>query len=145
VIEATDTTNHQPRATNAKMHRALFVLALVAGCAHDVRTRFPSAADEPTGTIILAFTKPADDVLVTINGVLVIAGEHTGRVQIDGIPVGTTEIAIAAGPTEKQISIWVNADNPTTIPLGYPGQSMGDTFKGVIVSLASVLLYALIR
>jgi hypothetical protein len=109
-----------------------------------VRVNFPSDPAEPTGSVILAFTKPASDVIVAVNGVMVVSGEDTSRVQIDGIPTGTAELAIAAGPAEKQMQVWVSSENPVTIPLGYPGQSAGDTLKGLLSSIAGVLIYALL-
>jgi hypothetical protein len=124
--------------------RGLLLAVLLVGCTHDVRVRYPSDPAEPTGTVVLAFTKPASDVIVAVNGVMVVDGEDTGRVQIDGVPTGFVELAIAAGPGEKQMQVWVKADNPLTIPLGFPGQSAGDTVKGILSSIAGVLLYALL-
>jgi hypothetical protein len=128
------------------MSRALTfaLIAVLSGCTHDVRVRYPSDPAEPTGTVILAFTKAASDVIVAVNGVMLVAGEDTGRIQIDGIPTGTAELAIAAGPGEKQMQVWISSDNPLTIPLGYPGQSAGDTIKGLLSSIAGVVLYALL-
>lgn len=119
------------------------VVALVA-CTHDVRVRYPSDPAEPTGTVILAFTRAASDVMVAVNGVLVVDGEDTGRIRIDGIPTGTADLAIAAGPGEKQMQVWINADNPLTIPLGFPGGSAGDTLKGLLSSIAGIVIYGLL-
>ena len=119
-------------------------LVLCVACTHPVRTRYPSDPAEPTGTVILAFTKPASDVIVAVNGVLVVNGEDTDRVQIDGIPTGSADLAIAAGPGEKQMQVWINADNPLTIPLGFPGQTGTDTLKGLLSSIAGILVYALL-
>lgn len=120
------------------------ILVVASACTHDVRVHYPSDPAESTGTVNLVFTKPASDVVVAINGLLVVNGEDTSRIQIDGIPTGTAELAIAAGPAEKQMQVWVSADNPLTIPLGYPGQSAGDTIKGLLSSIAGVLIYALL-
>jgi hypothetical protein len=123
---------------------ACVMVVAVAACSHDVRVRYPSDPADSTGTVILAFTKPASDVLVAVNGVLVVTGEDTGRIRIDGIPTGSADLAIAAGPGEKQMQVWVSPDNPLTIPLGFPGQSLGDTAKGLLSSIIGVLVYAFV-
>jgi hypothetical protein len=128
------------------MTRVLVCAALIAmsACTRPIRVHYPSDPAEPTGTIVLAFTKPASDVIVTVNGHLVVDGDDTDRVTIDGIPTGMVDITIAAGPGEKTLSVWVDADNPLVIPMGYPGSSAGDTAKGFLSSIAGVLLYALL-
>ena len=123
---------------------ALALTLSLLACTHPVRARFPSDPAEPTGSVILAFTKPASDVIVAVNGVLVVDGEDTDRVQIDGIPTGRAELAIAAGPGQQQIEVWVDGENTRTIPLGFPGQSGGDTIKGILSSIAGILVYALL-
>ena len=59
-------------------------------------------------------------------------------------PTGTAELSIAAGPTEKQLSVWVSEDNPVTIPMGSAGGSATDTIKGLLSSIAGILVYALL-
>jgi hypothetical protein len=129
------------------MLRCLLIAAVaLAGCAHNVRTRFPSDPADSTGTVILKFTSAASDVTVTVNGVLVVDGEDTERVQIDGIPIGRAELSIAAGPGEKQMEVWISPDNPTTIPLGSPGQSGGGGFvKSLIGSVVTIVIYSLLN
>jgi len=131
------------RQTGMRPIACLLILTLAA-CTHDVRVHYPSDPAEETGTVTLVFTKPASDVIVAVNGVLVVSGEDTSRVQIDGIPIGTAELSIAAGPAEKAMRVWVSAENPLSIPLGYPGSTAGDTLKGLLSSVAGILLYALL-
>ena len=121
---------------------ACAVLVATVACTHPVRVHYPSDPAEPTGTVILAFTKPASDVIVVVNGHLIVDGEDSDRVVIDGIPTGMVDLAIAVGPGEKQMQVWIDADNPLVIPMGYPGSSAGDTIKGLLSSIAGVLLYA---
>jgi hypothetical protein len=123
---------------------ACIVLIATTACTHPVRVHYPSDPAESTGTVILAFTKPASDVIVVVNGHLVVDGEDSDRIVIDGIPTGMVDLAIACGPGEKQMQVWVDADNPLVIPMGYPGQSAGDTIKGLLSSIAGVLVYALL-
>ena len=129
------------------MLRCFLIVAIaLAGCDHNVRARFPSDPAEPTGTVVLKFTSPASDVTVTVNGVLVVDGEDTERVQIDGIPTGRAELAIAAGPGEKQMEVWISSDNPTTVPLGSPGQSGGGSFlKSLFGSVVTIVIYSLLN
>lgn len=122
---------------------AIAIVAL-AGCPGSMNVHYPSDPAEPTGTIILAFSKPASGVVVAVNGHMVVDGEDAAKIVIDGIPTGTAELSIAAGPGEKQLSVWVSEDNPITIPMGSPGGSTGDTIKGLLSSIAGVLVYALL-
>src|SRR5512139_629079 len=80
--------------------RMLLAVWLI-GCAHDVQARFPSRPEDPTGTLVLQMTKPASDVTVAVNGVLVVEDEHTERVVIAGVPIGTTEVVMAANGGDK--------------------------------------------
>ena len=122
---------------------AIAVVAL-AGCPGPMSVRYPSDPAEPTGTVILAFSKPASGVVVAVNGHMVVDGDDASKIVIDGIPTGTAELSIAAGPTEKQLSVWVSEDNAVTIPMGSAGGSASDTIKGLLSSIAGILVYALL-
>jgi hypothetical protein len=124
--------------------RAVVIAALVGGCAHDVRARFPAAPDAPTGTLILLLSQPASAVTVAVNGVLVAEDEHTKRITIDGIPTGTAEIAITANGGDKQLRTWIATEHPTTIPLGVPESDTG-LLRSVIGALISVVAYSLLH
>ena len=124
---------------------AALAAALAAGCARDVHTRLPSPPDEPTGTIVLHLTRPASDVVVAVNGTLVVGGASTSRIRIDGVPIGYADLAIAMGPAQNQMRVWVEADRETVLPLGSPGGSPFDSLKNAALSLAAVALYAWIR
>jgi hypothetical protein len=124
------------------------VASVLAGCARDVRTSIPSApgaAGEPTGTITIVLTRPCPDVLVAVNGALVVRGAHTARIRIDRVPSGYADVAIAMGPGEKQVRVWVEPDGDTVLPLGSPGGSAGDSLRNLAMSLAAMALYAWIR
>ena len=126
---------------------ALAAAALCVACARDVRATFPAQAapGEPTGSIVLVFTRPSPDVYVAINGVLVVDGANTSRVRIDGVATGYADVALAVGPGEKQIKVWVEEGHDTVLPLGSPGGSPFDSVKNIAVSLAAVALAAWIR
>ena len=119
--------------------------ALLTGCAHDVVARFPSSPDEPTGTVELRFTRAASDVTVAVNGVVVVDRAHTRRVVVTGVPTGTTQLAIAAGAGEKQVAVWVGSDNPVQVPVPSVEQSATTGLRGFVLSMMSVVVYALLR
>jgi len=121
---------------------AAVILALAGGCAHDVRARYPATPGAETGAIVIVFTESSSGVYVAINGVLVVDDAHTGRIRIDGVDTGYAEVAIAAGPGEKQARVWVDAGRDTVLPIGSPGGSPFDALKGLLASLAGVALYA---
>ena len=121
------------------------VLALVgAGCAHDVGAHYPSEPTEPTGTLVLQLTKPASDVTVAVNGVLVVNDEHTGRVVITGVPTGTREIVMAANGGDKAFNVWIDSTRPTTVPLGVPDDSFGFA-KSLFGSVLTIVIYSLLH
>lgn len=124
--------------------KSLVLLAMIAGCAKDVRARYPSTPDEPTGTLVLTMAQPASGVTVAINGVLVVDDAHTEHVVIDGIPVGTGEVIMAANGADKAFRVWIGSERPTTVPLGVPDE--GSSFlKSLAGSLLTIVVYSLLR
>jgi hypothetical protein len=122
----------------------LALLAVLLGCAHDVKARYPSRPDEPTGTLVLTMARPASGVTVAINGLLVVDDEKTEHVVIEGVPVGTREIVVAANGSDKAFNVWVSSEHPTTVPLGVPEEGYG-FLKSVAGSLLSIIVYSLIN
>jgi hypothetical protein len=120
------------------------LLVTVTACSHDVRVRYPAPPDAPTGTLVLLFGEAAGDVAVAINGQLMCEGEHTDRVTIDNVPVGTAKIVMAANGADKQFEMWIDGDHPTTVPLGVPdaGNGFVKTLFGTIVT---IVLYSLLH
>jgi hypothetical protein len=126
-------------------HLPLLLGVGLAACAHDVRARFPAPLDAPTGTVELVFSAPASDVTVAVNGHLVVYDARTEKIRIDDVPTGYADLAIAAGPGEKQVRVWVEYDRVTTIPLGAPGEAPMSAIRALATSLATVALYALLN
>jgi hypothetical protein len=123
----------------------LLVVALTVGaCAKDVHVRYPSAPDDPTGTVVLLLSAPAKGVSVAINGLLVVEGAHTGRIVISGAPVGTEEIVMTANGADKAMHVWVGTDHATTVPLGVPEESSG-FLKSLFGTLVTVVAYSLLH
>ena len=124
--------------------RIVLIAIVIAGCAHDVRARFPAPPDAPTGSLVLLLSQPASGVSVAVNGMLVVEDVRTKRVTIDNVPTGTAEITIAANGGDKQFRLWVSSEHPTTVPLGVPEASAG-LWKSILGTLISVTAYALLR
>lgn len=122
----------------------VLVAVITMGCSHDVRARYPSQPDEPTGTLVLTMARPASGVSIAINGVLVVDDAHTKRVQIDGVPVGTGEIVMAANGSDKAFRVWIGSERPTTVPLGVPDEGTG-FLKSLVGSLLTIVVYSLLR
>jgi hypothetical protein len=122
----------------------ILVLGLV-GCAKDVvRARYPATPDEPTGTLVLKLSRPASEINVAINGLLVVNDAHTAQVIIENVPTGTREVVIAANGSDKAFTVWVGSDHPTTVPLGVPEAGMGFV-KSLAGSLLSIAVSTLLR
>jgi anti-sigma-K factor RskA len=124
---------------------AAAVAVLAGACAHDVRAHYPGDGAGPTGSITFVFTRPASDVTVAVNGLLVVDDVHSGRVHVDHVPTGYADAVVAAGAGEKALKIWIEDGKDTTVPLGSSGASPVDGWRAAFVSLASVVLYAVLR
>lgn len=122
----------------------VLVAVITTGCSHDVRARYPSQPDEPTGTLILTMARPANGVTIAINGVLVVDDVHTKHVRIDDVPVGTGEIVMAANGSDKAFRVWIGSERPTTVPLGVPDEGTG-FLKSLAGSLLTIVVYSLLR
>jgi len=122
----------------------LLLVWMIGACAKDVHVRYPSAPDDPTGTVVLLLSKPATGVSVAINGLLVVEDAHTGRIVISGAPVGTEEIVMTANGADKAMRVWVGTDHATTVPLGVPEAGSG-FLKSLFGTLITIVAYSLLR
>ncbi len=120
------------------------MLLALAGCSHDVRARYPSSPADATGTLVLALSRPASGVTVAINGLLVVDDEKTEHVVIEGVPVGTGDIVMAANGGDKAFRVWIDSEHPTTVPLGVPDEGVGFV-KSIAGSLLTILVYSLLH
>jgi hypothetical protein len=137
-------SNRARRCADQRAMRLPLILVLLAACAHDVRTRFPSSPEEPTGTLVLLLSQGASNVSVAIDGLLVVEDEHAKKITIERVPTGNREIAIAANGSDKAVRAWIGSENPTTIPLGVPESGMA-LWKSVLGTLISIAAYSLLR
>ena len=122
------------------------VLVLVAACgAQDIHTHYPVVTPgQPTGTLVLLMSQPASDVTVAIDGVLIASEAHTQRMVIDGVPIGTVDMIVAANGGDKEMKVWVGGDHATTVPIGIPDASMGFV-KTLAGTLITILVYSLLH
>lgn len=125
--------------------RLVWILLVIAGCAHDVTVKYPSAPDDLTSSVVLLLTDAAQDVSVAVNGQLVVEGAHTKKVVIERVPVGTAEIVMAANGADKAFKLWVSGDHATTVPLGVADAGPGGFLKTVLASVISIVVYALLH
>lgn len=121
------------------------LLFLVACTAQDLHTHYPIVTPgQPTGTLVLLMSQPATDVTVAIDGVLITSEAHTQRVVIDGVPIGTVDMVVAANGGDKEMKVWVGGDHATTVPIGIPDASMGFV-KTLAGTLITILVYSLLH
>jgi hypothetical protein len=124
--------------------RFVWLIMFVVGCSHDVHVKFPAPPGAPTGTLVLLMGQPASDVAVAINGQLMVEDEHTQRITVDTVPVGTAQIVIAANGVDKQFSIWIDGDHPTSVPLGVPDPGSGFV-KTLFGTIVTIVIYTLLQ
>jgi hypothetical protein len=122
----------------------LIIAIVVTGCSRDVRVRYPSTPGDATGTLVLTMAQAASGVTVAVNGVLVVDDVHTQHVVIEGIPVGTGEVVMAANGSDKAFRVWIDSSHPTTVPLGVPDESTGFV-KSLVGSLLTIVVYTLLH
>lgn len=122
-----------------------WLLVLLFACSTpSLRVHYPATPDQPTGTLVLLLSQPASDVTVAVNGNLVCDRAHTDRVIVDGVPVGTQTVVIAANGMDKQFTTWIDGDHWTTVPLGVPDQGVG-FLKTLAGSILTIVVYSLLH
>jgi hypothetical protein len=126
------------------MRLVLVMLVWLSACSHDVHARYPAAPDEPTSSVVLLLSQPADDVNVAVNGILVVEDAHTGRIVINNAPTGNVDIVMTANGSDKAMRVWLSSDHATTIPLGVPDASSG-FIKSIFGTLITIVAYSLLH
>lgn len=126
------------------MRFGLILVLLLVGCARDVRARFPSSPDEPTGTLVLLLTEAASNVSVAIDGRLVVEDAATKKITIERVPTGNRDVVIAANGGDKAVRTWIASEHPTTIPLGVPSSGTA-LWKSLVGALVSIVAYRLLH
>jgi len=125
---------------------AVSIALALAGCAHDVRARYPAQPGLSTGSLVLVFTSAASDVVVAVDGYLIVDGAHTERIRIDGVPSGYVDVTIALGEGAQQQKLWIESGRDTVLPIGAPGGGgAGEAVRNALISIAGIALYTWIR
>jgi hypothetical protein len=111
---------------------AFIALLFVAGCASNVLTQFPGAGDGGTGTLIIKFADPMQNVHVTLDGKMVAEDKFTERVEIRDIPALLPhELSIVANSRSRaevvdmQHRFKINAGEERVLLVATPPRSTG--------------------
>lgn len=117
---------------------------LVAGCTvKNVRAKYPASpgSKDDTGTLVVVFSRPARNVVMTVNGNLVTTRAHTGKITVTGVETGYCQIAIAAGAMESHERVWIDAGRVTTVPVASGGDATAASgATGALISVFAFLV-----
>lgn len=108
---------------------AVFTLALfLSSCAHAVFADYPGRARAEVGAIDIQIGEPLPAVYVTVNGRLVVSGEHTGTILIENVPVGPAKVVVSASgypyePLDREFLVDVEPDGTASVIVGAPSRS----------------------
>ncbi|MEZ4465876.1 MAG: hypothetical protein R3F43_15795 [bacterium] len=124
------------------MDRSLILAALLcaSGCAQNIHHRLPES-DQPTGSILIRFTEPARNAVITVNGVLVADDAYTERVEVTRVPAGDATVSVLAGgggqtSVEDTKTVAVHAERQTTVSFRAPEMTGGTAaITAVLVGL----------
>lgn len=126
------------------MMASLLVLTSLSSCAHDVRVRYPDDSGGEHG-VVAVLLDDASDVTLAVNGLLLVEGAHTKRIEISNLPVGYAELAVSAGGSAQQTKVWVTAEHATALPMGAPNAPSPGIFASLLSTAVSVAVYVLTR
>jgi hypothetical protein len=123
-------------------------LTMAVGCAkpHDIITGFAPTAPGASGTLTLLFTHASEEVIVAVNGRLVVEGAHTGRIRIDNVDAGWNQVAIAAGSVEKTVDVFVRPGENHAVPMAteQTSSSAADLASDVASEAAGALIKSML-
>lgn len=129
--------------------KRLLGLIVVAGCAHDVFTRFPMAAPGDSGAIDVVLNDPTHRLTVSVDDLLVVDREHSRRAHIVGVPAGTVHVRVATGGgcegavvTERDVTVMPGMTTALALPGPNPDHGcmayLGLTAVALAVELVAV-------
>jgi hypothetical protein len=111
------------------MRKLLAIFMTCTACAHDVNSRMAHGGE--TGRLVVRLASPASNTSVSVNGELVCDDEHTGKVTVDGVPVGPAELQVTAQnegwdrPLDEKRTVEVKKGKTTSVQLATPSYSTG--------------------
>lgn len=102
----------------------------------------PSASEQ--GRISLVFSKEASNVVVAINGTLVVERVSAKRILITGVESGYANVSIAADGVERSAKVWIDSGKTTAVPIGNPA-SPPDRLNPLATTALSIVAFLISR
>lgn len=96
-----------------------------------------------TGGLTLVFSREASNVVVAVNGVLVVDKVRATRVHIQGVETGYVNVSIAADGVERAVRVWIDANKATAVPVGNAGRP--EQMNPVVTTALSVVAFLISR
>jgi hypothetical protein len=125
----------------------LLFLSLLGACdspaQHRVQMPKTSLTGVDTGGLTLVFSREASNVVVAVDGVLVVEEESARRVHIDGVETGYVNVSIAADGVERATRVWIDSGRATAVPVGNPGTP--ERMNPVVTTALSVVAFLISR
>jgi hypothetical protein len=126
----------------------LFVMLSLAGACgsssrHQVRMPTSALAGVETGGLTLVFSREASNVVVAVDGVLVVEEAKAKRVHIHGVETGYVNVSIAADGVERATRVWIDSGRATAVPVGNPGTP--ERMNPVVTTALSVVAFLISR
>lgn len=105
-------------------------------------TSAPGASAD-TGQLTLVFSREAKNVVVAVNGVLLVERARAKRVQIFGVETGYVNVSIAADGVERATRVWIDSGRATAVPVGNAGAP--ERMNPLVTTALSVVAFLLSR
>lgn len=130
----------------------ILVFLFLGACAsssttHEVRMpQAPSKAglDTERGQIQLVFSREASNVVVAIDGTLIVERPSAKRILIAGVETGYVNLSIAADGVERSTRVWIDGGVVTAVPVGNPG-SPPERLNPLATTALSIVAFLLSR
>jgi len=123
--------------------RWLLLLCLSGCCgpARAVTATYPGDDLGAPATLVIQITQPVSNLHLALNGTEVIAGKHTGRITVTGLPPGELTVMLAGDGLEKVFAVHLDPGQRMTVPVAAPARPPGGPHP-VVQALLSVGVYA---
>lgn len=135
------------------MHATLrsLVLLLLFACGSSSKhhqVHMPGAAGAPgadseSGKVQLVFSREASNVVVAIDGKLVVERSVAKGILIEGVESGYANVSIAADGVERTARVWIDANRVTTLPIGNAGSP--ERMNPVVTTALSIVAFLISR
>jgi hypothetical protein len=125
------------------MRIALSLLCIfVFGCggSRSLEVAFPGAPREAKGALRLVFSESVTDLVVAINGRLVVNGAEARTLRVRGLETGYADVAIAAAGVERQTRVWIESGRTTSLPVASAGPRGSSPLLMGAMSIAALVI-----